>query len=953
MNFPTMKRYVMAIAVASGVLLAPQWACAAGLQGITVHSVLGQPLRAEIQVSVAKDELVGMTAYLASRVAFTQAGLRYSPTLRQLRFELENRADGAVIKVTSVGPINDPFVQFLLELSWPAGRVSREYTFLVDPPQDQPARPAVIAPAAPQPEAADEADAPAPQAPKAAAPALPPAAGEYVVKPGETLYRVARNNRYPGVTQEQMQLAIYLRNSGAFDGAITRLRAGAVLQIPPLEEVRAIPVSPRRSGSADSGTTFSPRPAPPVAQDDGAKKKTEATLKALNARETTLRKDVDTLQKQLETKNQNIAEMQDLLKKKQAEAAEQPTTDTPPPISDAPPIITPDAPPVPDTSSAPDVPLVPGAPSVEPTPGAEPDTLPVIDFDEPPAVESTPDEMATQDPPPVPSDIPSVSSEPPAVAPVTPPSPVLDAPDAADEGLGLLPWIAGGAVLLIVLGGVLFMRRRNASGDTTTIAMTAFDDPLSQEALSTLGPNSVFQETRGQTVDTGNSVVPLTHSGFTQGHGIDTGDEVDPVEEADVYIAYGRDEQALEILLDALQKNPHRTAIHAKLLEIYANRKEIQKFDTLASELYAQTNGQGVDWEKVVALGRVLEPNNPLYGGSGGGAASAKPTPSLDFSLTPADAETDMAAESPPRLSEDDSTGFASVTDPVGIVFSPTQSAPSGGASAADDDPLLSLLQEESVTGADEDMELMRQETGAPPAPAARKEPEPLPTLPAVEPVERPLSIPPVRETVDEYTATTVVDTPMDFDLGRQQEEAPVVPSLPPDAPVFAKAEDAGQKSLVDFDLDVPDAVSARQREAEMGESDVMAATSFMTVEPDDDMEFNVELTESTILGAAGGSGFDLSGLDLELGRREQQAAAAEKPATAAPPPPAPVARAAAEDSDVVDARRDEVNTKLDLAKAYEEMGDLEGARELLNEVVSEGASDQVANAREMLKRIK
>ncbi|MDR2625661.1 MAG: hypothetical protein LBC37_04950 [Zoogloeaceae bacterium] len=966
MNLSSMKRYVMAIAVASGVLLAPQWACAAGLQGITVYSVLGQPLRAEIQVSAAKDERIGMTAYLASRAAFSQAGLRYSSTLQQLRFELENRASGPVIKVTSVGPINDPFVQFLLELSWPAGRVSREYTFLIDPPPDVRASPAVTVRTAPQPakeaEATDDAPVAAPTAapqPATQTPALP-AAGEYVVKPGETLYRVARAHRYPGVTQEQMQLAIYLRNPGAFDGAITRLRAGAVLQIPPVEEVRTIPVSPRRTRAGDSGTSVRPRTEPLARADDGPKKKPvvsasevrkrEQELKKYQAQADQLEKNVEELQRQLEQKNQNMAEMQEQVKAaQQAKAAEQaPATDTapppvtteappvvappaPPPVIEAPPI--PGAPPIPDDAPAPDVPVVPEQP---------PEAPPVIDIDEP----------AMQDPPPVPPELPAT----PPATPSSPP-PELDAPDAADGGMGLLVWIGGGVVLLlVVLGGVFFLRRRKPSGNTT-VAVSAFDKPLPEEGLSTLGPNSVFQETRGQTVDTENPAAPLTHSGFTQGHGIDTGDEVDPVEEADVYIAYGRDEQALEILLDALQKNPHRTAIHAKLLEIYANRKSIQQFDTLASELYAQTGGQGVDWERAVALGRVLEPGNPLYGG-GADASSAKPA-SLDFSLAPADAEADMEAETPSRPLEDDAAGFASVTDPVGIVFSPTQSAPS--LPEAEDDPLLSLLQEESVTGADADMELMRQETGAIPTSA----PAPTPTPAAMkEPAETPLPTLPAREPVDEQTATTVVDAPTDMDLDVGQEEAPDVPTLPPDAPVFAPAADAGQKSLVDFDLDVPSEVSARQREKEMGESDVMAATAFMTVEPDDDMEFNVELTESTILGAAGGSGFDLSGLDLELGRQEQQAAA-EKPApaptpvpapTPAPTPaPAPIAPApveAEEDGDVVDARRDEVNTKLDLAKAYEEMGDLEGARELLNEVVSEGAPDQVAAAREMLKNI-
>jgi Tfp pilus assembly protein FimV len=69
-------------------------------------------------------------------------------------------------------------------------------------------------------------------------------------------------------------------------------------------------------------------------------------------------------------------------------------------------------------------------------------------------------------------------------------------------------------------------------------------------------------------------------------------------------MAYGRDAQAEEILLEALQKDQRRTAIYAKLLEIYANRRAVKQFDTLAAELYAQTGGRGADWAKVAELGR-------------------------------------------------------------------------------------------------------------------------------------------------------------------------------------------------------------------------------------------------------------------------------------------------------------------------------------------------------------
>ena len=127
----------------------------------------------------------------------------------------------------------------------------------------------------------------------------------------------------------------------------------------------------------------------------------------------------------------------------------------------------------------------------------------------------------------------------------------------------------------------------------------------------------MFRATGGQSVDTGN--VPLQTGDFSQtGPGTIDTDEVDPVAEADVYMAYGRDAQAEEILIEALHKDPQRTAIPAKLLEIYAGRKSVKQFDTLASELYAQTGGVGAEWEKVAAMGATLDPENPLYlGGMG------------------------------------------------------------------------------------------------------------------------------------------------------------------------------------------------------------------------------------------------------------------------------------------------------------------------------------------------
>ena len=114
------------IALASCLVLSglPSLAQAAGLGKIVVFSALGQPLRAEIELSATREELSDMKAQLASPDSFKQAGIDYSSALQSLRFSLDKRANGqSVIRLSSDRPINDPFVDMLLELNWPAGRL--------------------------------------------------------------------------------------------------------------------------------------------------------------------------------------------------------------------------------------------------------------------------------------------------------------------------------------------------------------------------------------------------------------------------------------------------------------------------------------------------------------------------------------------------------------------------------------------------------------------------------------------------------------------------------------------------------------------------------------------------------------------------------------------------------------------------------------------------------------
>ena len=166
----TAKHGWLAVACA----LAPSIACAAGLGKITVHSALGQPLRAEIEVvSLQPGEAESLTAKLAPVAAFKQADIDFNVALQSVKFAVERRPGGAfVLVMSSPQPLNEPYVDMLIEMNWSSGRLLREYTFLLDPPEYKGQIAIAAAPAAPAKAPAVAAPA-APVAPEAPAQAQP------------------------------------------------------------------------------------------------------------------------------------------------------------------------------------------------------------------------------------------------------------------------------------------------------------------------------------------------------------------------------------------------------------------------------------------------------------------------------------------------------------------------------------------------------------------------------------------------------------------------------------------------------------------------------------------------------------------------------------------------------------------------------------------------------------
>ena len=124
----------LALVVLTGFLI-PGLAHALGLGEIKVDSALNQPLKAEITVlSANPDEVIDIVAKLADQEAFDRLGLERPYGLTKLQFKPAVRDGVPVIVVTTRQPVKEPFLDFLLDVRWPKGRLLREYTILLDPP---------------------------------------------------------------------------------------------------------------------------------------------------------------------------------------------------------------------------------------------------------------------------------------------------------------------------------------------------------------------------------------------------------------------------------------------------------------------------------------------------------------------------------------------------------------------------------------------------------------------------------------------------------------------------------------------------------------------------------------------------------------------------------------------------------------------------------------------------
>lgn len=661
-----MRKYLPRLLITSA-LLSPTTLYALGLGEIRLNSALNQPFDAEIELlAPTPEEIASLRVGLAPNDLFSRYGIDRPAFLSNFDFSISRARDGrTVVRVTSNRSVTEPFVTLLVEASWGRGRLLREYTVLLDPPTFLPTQPQqqtpVTAPQtgvqpggrierAPQTPAVPESQAPAREPATAAAVDATPG-GTYTVQRNDTLWTIASEVN-PGSRSvvNQTMIALFRANPQAFAGNINRLRAGSVLRIPDLAEIQTI-----SSGEA----------AAEVARQ--AQEWSSGTVTASTPSETSRLR-----------------------------------------------LVTPE-----DTPVAP----APQAPATTPTEATSPaaptgaaGTTPGedrrIEVDSPGLAEAqqgvTPatDEAPLADEAVVAEEMP-VDAEPAEETASTPPPRRAAESTSAEAGgpsllqrIGEFSWafvLAGLALLLGLIFSFLKRRRETAELEEAFQAAPMTDEPAPTLARSRAPDAFVVDEE-----DSGEFVPPpaTAYRGSEQQPepelevaddptpqiedtlSSDTAvrfDQQDALAEADFHMAYGLYDQAADLVKIAIEREPERRDLKIKLLEIYFVWGNRDLFLDTARDLHGSVDQAAAgEWDKVLIMGKQIAPEDPLFQGG----AAAPHVDLVDVNLEGGENRVDVDLFAEPGHSDGLDLEFGS-----GERKAPTQDASSDLDFLLDDEP--------------------------------------------------------------------------------------------------------------------------------------------------------------------------------------------------------------------------------------------------------------------------
>ena len=920
------RKLVLAIAAASA--LSSGMAQALGLGGLTVKSSLNQPLLAEIELTQVQDlSSAQVVPSLATSAEFAQAGVGRMAILDDLTFTpVVNPAGKSVLRITSTKPIRDPYVKFLVQVLWPNGRVLREYSLLLDPPKVLPQAAAAATTQLPSTApAVAPAQAPAAQAPAPAptpAPATPtePKYTQYTTANNDTLWEIAERVRNGGTVQQTM-LAIQALNPDAFiAGNINRLKKGQVLRLPSPQEVSATPQPRAVAEVAEQNRAWREgRRLPTGARQVDATRRERAgaapsqieakdNLSLVSASKpgakgaagdnAELSNQLATTQESLDSTRRDNAELKSRMSDLESQVDKlqrliQLKNDQLAKMQAAGAVVPPPA----DSANGTVSPNSVTNPNNAANPAMPAQVVPTPAA--PDAASKPPNEIAPEDALPVDgAKVSNATPDQPLVVPAD--AAAQDNQSALDKILAspmLMGIIGGGALLVLLLLLLLLARRRNALIEAEKHRQMA--RALAEEsdfAADMDMPESSFE---GLEVPP-----PAVKQAPLAAVIIEPTRErpADVLVQAEIHVAYGRTNQAAALLEEAIKEEPQRSDLRLKLMEIYAQQDNQAGF--VAQERQLVANG------KNHAEVEQLKTRYPAMAAAAAAAAGVAAAAALAAEMDAKYVEDLLTDKSEPEVAPEP------VIEPVA---EPVAGAPEDFDTAFD----LSLDDLESTTPAPvhetpvadaglDDLDLD--------APFGGSTPDDL-DFDSI-----------LREQTEAKAAGP--DDLADFDLNLTEDQ----PEL--------KAEDDHLLGLEDELRDLP----AFEETADLGTSKP-AVDDELELPADFDLSLADEI-ETDHASAAFAS--EIDDVNAELERLSQSL---EQPPMAKPfddPAMFTEDALAADDEPEFDflSGTDEAATKLDLARAYIEMGDADGARDILDEVVAEGDDGQKTEAREMLSRL-
>ncbi len=995
--------------------LVPSTMFGLGMGEVELDSYLNQPLDARIELlqtrGLSSSEII---ANLASVSDFSAAGVDRSFFLSQLKFEIVQGSDGkSYLKVSSDRPVTEPYLNFLIEVQWPAGRLLREYTLLLDPPEFKDELPLAVraaetrktqslssqsdtgvTPAAetipaerpkvevsygeeepaaqPEPSVSTPVAStkPTTQASKPAEPAAPASSAvsgstvqTYKVKSSDTLSDIVRKTQSnSAIPMPQALIAYQYLNPDAFiDDNINLIKKGAVLRIPSESEIRNLSraeavkeiaaqnkawrakVMARQQMADDTelsgrqldgtGRDLTPDQTPPKTDEGrlsiltpgsneanaekaasgqgGSNTNNAAAVSKLQDQLSLQQEEVEKFNVANESLTGEIADVKNLLEKtdrvislkddqiaslqaqlkllREQEAEALGQAETP------------DA----------EMPMLNEEPeAAETAQGESPfqDMQNGVQTEEPEVAET---EDATAQESEVPEETPAFDE---AIA--------EQKPESASSMLTNPLYLGGAGALLLAILGLLWMRSRQDDEDEE-------DEDDDYEYTASLDDEDEdddedFDVEKAATQDFTTEKLDRQLLEAENDFDIDT-----VLSEADIYVAYGHFPKAIAMLQDGLKESPESPALNLKLMEVHAESKDVDAFQEVETHVRGFTSDDAV-LSKINAMRQDL-----------GLAAGAGPAPAEEESFSEEETQFIGEATSTENLtSVDEDEDFLSLADieaeldvgGFGETKPKTEESAAPKSSAFEEEMTTDSLfaaeetQVNDVEGFDEELDL----SGG-----------------ALDFNFEETSVPEDSPTTAESFSPDDALADIDQEIGNFDEDIAALDALVEDEPEKKESLQGNDLSgdFGDLDLDALDNLDKT-----LDSLDPASKEDFsLDITPD----VTPEAEESALEEVALDETFDTNEavelpaeeeLDLDAGFSLDDEAVTTSEFDGSE-------GLSSEDASLLDGV-DEVGTKLDLATAYIDMGDHEGAKDILDEVLLEGTEDQQQLARELLEKV-